>query len=181
VGHPEAAHPALLDAVYLLGSLHDLDLSLVSSQPLMDRALARIEDFGVGSPLHLLQAHILLGAYNLKLGALLSGRIHLSRAASLARSLGLHAIRSSRTSQVIGVLDVIQMNILPEPLDQVDEGERINAFWTIFALERLWGFALGSPAQPRDGNGDMNVDCPWPLTMEQYDNVIRFFDSLINR
>jgi hypothetical protein len=58
----------------------------------------------------------------------------------------------------------------------VEEGERIQAFWTVFTLERVWGFALGTPPRVRSGDGGVSIEAPWPLDMVQYEQASYYSD-----
>ena len=61
--------------------------------------------------------------------------------------------------------------VLPEPRDQIEEGERINAFWMSFAQDRVWAVVLGVPTSIFDVDGVTQIDTPWPLEMEVYERV----------
>lgn len=60
---------------------------------------------------------------------------------------------------------------LPEPRDQIEEGERINAFWVSFAQDRVWAVVLGVPTAIFDVDGVTQIDTPWPLDMDVYERV----------
>lgn len=64
----------------------------------------------------------------------------------------------------------VEPRALPSAADAVDEGERINAFWTVLIVNNYWVASHGSPsAMPCD----VPVDTPWPLEMSEY-TIARF-------
>ncbi|TFY81757.1 hypothetical protein EWM64_g2253 [Hericium alpestre] len=66
-------------------------------------------------------------------------------------------------------VDIIAL-MLPPPQDQVEEGERINALWTVFTICRCWGIAFGAPILISDNDAfGTQIDTPWPLDMETYE------------
>jgi hypothetical protein len=61
---------------------------------------------------------------------------------------------------------------LQEPRDQIEEGERINAFWAVFVLDRCLAVMFGPPLVISDVDAPgMHIDTPWPLEMETYERV----------
>ncbi|KAJ7647956.1 hypothetical protein FB45DRAFT_860984 [Roridomyces roridus] len=94
--------------------------------------------------LHTLQAKVLLGYFFFRTGALLAARAHTAAAFALAIGVGLHRIRSSPDSQTHTWVDpgTGKGVSLPPPRDAVEEGERINAFWAVFVLQKNLGMAL---------------------------------------
>jgi hypothetical protein len=61
---------------------------------------------------------------------------------------------------------------LQEPRDQIEEGERINAFWAVFLMDRCLAVAFGPPLVISDMDAPgMQIDTPWPLEMETYERV----------
>lgn len=51
-------------------------------------------------------------------------------------------------------------------------GERLDAFWTVFTMDRAWAVVLHSPTIISDDDHvGAQVDSPWPLDMESYENV----------
>lgn len=65
-------------------------------------------------------------------------------------------------------LGALTPRALPPALDTIDEGERINAFWTVLIVNNYWVIAHGSPSAI---SYDMPIDTPWPLEMTEYDQV----------
>ncbi|KAI0792128.1 hypothetical protein C8Q75DRAFT_805167 [Abortiporus biennis] len=125
--------------------------------------------------LYIIQAEVLLANYLFFNRRFLEGRYHCSAAISLALTCRLNFIRSGSTTPIRTgtslTLTTVLGNIagLPIPIDQIQEGERINAFWTVYILDKCWSVALGSPSSiNEDGVYATQIDTPWPLSMEGY-------------
>ena len=59
-----------------------------------------------------------------------------------------------------------------EDEDAIEEGERISALWSTFALSRLLAVAL-DPPDAICGVFDVpgvQIDTPWPLIMKEYED-----------
>ncbi|KAJ7137559.1 Zn(2)-Cys(6) binuclear cluster domain-containing protein [Mycena crocata] len=168
-GHYNRPSPALLSAVYLWGArmsdaprhpVYNEDAFLVST-------LQNIhQDLGGQHPhrvMHTIQAEVLLSLYYLALGRPVEGVYHSSAAVSLAISAGLHLIQScSQLQPSFGVLEAP----FPPAADALEEGERINAFWTVVIVNNYWVAAHGSPsAIPYH---DTPIDTPWPVELGDY-------------
>ena len=129
--------------------------------------------------LHTLQAETLLSHYFFRCGQILEAKRHASSAASLALDCGFHKLRSSFwqwDASAIG-LEPNHSTPLEMPKNSVEEGERINAFWTVFTLHRnLAAASAGSSVSGLCGVFDaigMEVHTPWPLEMNSYKQVSR--------
>lgn len=107
--------------------------------------------------IHAIQAAVLLSLYFFHSGRILEGKLHASTAASLIFFNNFHDFSYSRAQNL--------------SLDPVEEGERVNALWTVFILNNSWsgavGFSTGFPYS--DPRGRITV--PWPLPMQQYEQV----------
>ncbi|KAJ7021305.1 Zn(2)-Cys(6) binuclear cluster domain-containing protein [Mycena alexandri] len=178
-GHYERPSPALLSAVYMWGSR----LSQAPRHPVYNDdafllcTLQNIhQDLGGNHPhrvMHSIQAEVLLSIYYLTLGRPVEGIYHSSAAVSLAISAGLHLIKSSLLTlqPCFGVLETP----FPPPTDGLEEGERINAFWTVVVVNNYWVAAHGSPsAIPYH---DTPIDTPWPLELGDYAASVSRFSS----
>jgi hypothetical protein len=122
----------------------------------------------------LIQTHALLAVYFYHTGRVYDGRYHTGAAAALALQCGLHQMRSEQPPAPVATPGVRALGLgLPPPEDAVEEGERINAFWTVYAQDHVWAVVLGVSAIISDAHGDsrMQVDTPWPLDMAQYECV----------
>jgi hypothetical protein len=118
---------------------------------------------------------VLLATYFFRNGRFLEARYHATGAVSLAISSGMHKIRSSRAGclATIAVLVKTEVTMLA-PRDDIEEGERINGFWTACSLLKNLAVALDPPSNSCvvfEGFGMDNIDTPWPLDMESYEAV----------
>ncbi|EIM80995.1 uncharacterized protein STEHIDRAFT_134710 [Stereum hirsutum FP-91666 SS1] len=117
-----------------------------------------------------IQAKVLFATYLFHMGELREGRHHCSSAATMVVACGLHKIRSNHPLRLDDPLDTTVIT-LPEPIDSVEEGERLDAFWTVFTMDRAWAVVLHSPTIISDDDHvGAQVDSPWPLDMESYEN-----------
>ncbi|KAJ6608825.1 hypothetical protein B0H10DRAFT_1955051 [Mycena sp. CBHHK59/15] len=162
-GHYDRPSPALLSAVYMWGSR----FSRTSPHSLYNEHSFLVY-LGGQHPhrvIHSIQAEVLLSLYYLTLGRPVEGIYHSSAAVSLAISSELHLIRSSHLIQpYFGVL----VTTFPPPVDALEEGERINAFWMVLIVNNYWVAAHGSPSAI---SYDTPIDTPWPLNLEDYNSV----------
>ncbi|KAG7087882.1 hypothetical protein E1B28_011929 [Marasmius oreades] len=137
-----------------------------------------------------IQAELLVATYLLCSGRHLEGQFHLTRANSLAIGARLHKVRSNRQRPYPN--DVAHLNTfistpaptpsgfsLPPTSDPIEEGERINAFWSAFVLSNCWDATVASSMSLISvfGDGNMEVDSPWPMDMLQYEQVGLFLES----
>ncbi|TFY83532.1 hypothetical protein EWM64_g485 [Hericium alpestre] len=171
---------ALAATVYLVGAANmhritgigsPIDMSLYLS-----RALSNLGHALEGAPSHgvvqVIQTRVLLALYHYIIGKFVEGRHHSDAAASLVLSSGLHKIRSTQPSQNgSSFVEIIPLT-LPAPLDQIEEGERINAMWMVFTICQCWGVAFGAPTLMSDTDAlGTQIDTPWPLDMENYERI----------
>ncbi|KAI0075608.1 hypothetical protein K474DRAFT_1373407 [Panus rudis PR-1116 ss-1] len=160
------AHLRLHENTFLNQAVQQITGSLfVSTEGNADR-VQRSQDILYG-----LQAEVLLANYFLVSGRNLEGRYHLTAAVSLTLSCRLNYIRSGRQFGTQGgqpTLAAAEIGLVA-PRDGVEEGERINAFWTIFSLDMLWAFALRHPAGFQNGSRGIRIDTPWPLSFSVYE------------
>ena len=157
---------ALLNTIYLWGLKLASVESFAAYEPVfLSRAIQSVAGaLGTTHPQkakHALQAELLLSNYFFWTGRLLEGRYHCGAAVSIAISLGLHRTRSSQLP-----------NPNPNTADPVEEGERINAFWSVFLNDKCWGVAMNvPPGLPDQKAPNARIDVPWPLDMAQYERV----------
>ncbi|KAK0484959.1 hypothetical protein IW261DRAFT_1560627 [Armillaria novae-zelandiae] len=163
---------ALLSAVYLWG-IHLSPMSELSGyEPvILQRAIqAAAQGLSTRHPqiiLQCIQAEVLLANYFFRNGRVLEGKYHTTTAVSLVLSARLHKIRSTEPTSA-NSLDVGVEATLPPPVDLVEEGERINAFWTVLIVNNCWSAADGSPSNISYTAPDERVDLPWPLDIATY-------------
>ncbi|KAE9394742.1 hypothetical protein BT96DRAFT_1022378 [Gymnopus androsaceus JB14] len=112
--------------------------------------------FALPSPLRISSARVESSRENI---------IFLLRSASLHALVFINCDQASFTPNLMG----IGGPSLPEPTDMVDEGERINAFWTAFTLCNCWGVGVGGFSSMMFESYGSRIDTPWPLDMEDYE------------
>ena len=140
--------PALLNAVYLWGVRFSGNASMVAHEPVyLQRAVQAVSSALVRAPpyniVYSIQAEVLLSHYFFAANRSLEGRYHSNAAVALSLSCRLNKLRSNNnTPNPPGVLNVD----LAPPADALEEGERINAFWSVFILDKSWSVRAGSPS-----------------------------------
>ena len=186
-GDPRRAQlsPALLNAVFLWGAHVSTSNTIRSYEPtFLARATAafssalRDSHYNV---MHLIQAEVLFANYFFSMSRFLEGRYHCSAAVALALSCRLTKVRSSADGPLLhGVhaaaahmhIEPRQNQHLPPPRDAIEEGERIRGFWYVYALDKSWAVALGSPSHFNGvAQSGTHIDTPWPLEMAQFEAV----------
>ncbi|KAH9969300.1 hypothetical protein BGW80DRAFT_1438183 [Lactifluus volemus] len=174
-GNPSRPIPALINVTYLWGILLKKDKELLRSEStLASRVATQLGNAIPATPSHqilqIIQAKILLIVYYFRIGQFLAGRHEAYSASSLAVACGLHKIRTAQPMPAFtSFVDQIDLT-LPEPQDQIEEGERINAFWAVFLMDRCLAVAFGPPLVISDMDAPgMQIDTPWPLEMETYE------------
>ncbi|KAH9831189.1 uncharacterized protein C8Q71DRAFT_783153 [Rhodofomes roseus] len=161
--------PALLNAVYLWGVHFSGNASMLAHEPVfLQRAVQSVSAALVRAPryniIYSIQAEVLLAHYFFAANRSLEGRYHSNAAVALSLSCRLNKLRSnSNTANPPGVMNVD----LAPPADVLEEGERINAFWNVFILDKSWSVRAGSPSH-FNGSPGAQVDTPWPLQIEDY-------------
>ena len=162
----------LLNVVYLLGAKLSANPQVqTQEQSLLSRALQYLpralpEDRG--GAMYVMQAEVLLANYFFNGNRQLEGMYHTNAAVSIAMTFNLHLIRSNRRCRSAAEAS----RSLPPPVDTLEEGERINGFWTVFVLDRCWAIASGSaPAFTDDEAAGTQIDTPWPMDLSAYQAV----------
>lgn len=125
--------------------------------------------------IHAIQTEVLLCLYFFSCRRTIEGKYHLSGALSLVLGSELHQLRTS--NQPARHIDLVESwnPLSMPPQDQIEEGERINAFWTVYSLNNCWGIHASSPTSTLlEGS---HIDTPWPLDTEQYEQVSDFLMS----
>ncbi|KAH8108078.1 hypothetical protein BXZ70DRAFT_914071 [Cristinia sonorae] len=162
--------PALLDCVLLWGAHFSNNHSLKIHEPtLLSRAVGSLAS---GKSLHdrtiqTIQAEVLLANYFFCQSRMLEGTYHCSAAVALALSCKLNRVRSASPPES---LSAPGMFALAPPRDTVEEGERINAFWAAYIVDRCWSAAQGSHAN--DVFVGVQIDTPWPQEMGAYEEGV---------
>ncbi|KAJ7814691.1 Zn(2)-Cys(6) binuclear cluster domain-containing protein [Mycena olivaceomarginata] len=164
IGNHARPTPALLSAVYLWGLRLSGQPNLMTQEPAFLARALKLTSKGLSDThpqrvMHTLQAEVLLSYFFFASGRSLEGKYHTAGAVSLSLSSSLHLIRSENQSSA---------RILHPPADAVEEGERIQAWWTVKILDGCW--AVGLCETPGFANRDSlaMVDTPWPLESDDY-------------
>ncbi|TFK35228.1 hypothetical protein BDQ12DRAFT_655730 [Crucibulum laeve] len=167
-GHPSRPAPALMTTAYLWGIHLSRDPSLLAhEQTYLTRALQQTSTALSGNHpnkvIHGLQAEVLLAYYFFANGRFLEGKYHVTAAVSISVSAGLNKIRSRNPTSAVASISPAR--------DSVEEGERINACWTVFTLDKCWAAALDTPPNLIDPTDklDAQIDTPWPMEMSEYE------------
>ena len=170
--HPNRPHVALLNAVFLWAvRLYRAPNFNVIESFYLNRALTSLPDAlqsGVNAQLYTIQAESLLALHFYYQGRFLEGRYHADAAVSITMSLRLHKVGST----ALPPAPAIGFNIPTGNGDHVAKGEKINLFWMVFNLDKCWSVAFGLPSVLPDDRSEANsIDTPWPLSMDDYEQV----------
>ncbi|KAM5531794.1 hypothetical protein V8D89_014564 [Ganoderma adspersum] len=183
-GDPRRAQlsPALLNAVYLWGAhLSTLNTIRGYEPAFLARATAALSSALRDSHynvMHLIQAEVLVANCFFSMSRFLEGRYHCSAAVALVLSCRLTKVRSAadgppphgRAPATHMHIEPRQNQHLPLPRDAIEEGERIRGFWSVYALDKSWAVALGSPSHFNGvAQSGTHIDTPWPLEMAQFE------------
>jgi len=178
-GHKLRPSPALLATFYLWGAHLATSSDLHHHQnAFLRRALSLVVKEITTTPgsqlMHTIQAEVLLSYFFFRNNRFLEAEYHMNGAVSMSLACGLHKIRSSRSLApfVLGVSENSEV-YLDMPRENMEEGERINGFWTVFCLHRVFTVAMGKPL---NAFGTMEapyteIDTPWPMDMNKYEDV----------
>lgn len=131
-------------------------------------------DMSPGRIIYLLQAELLIAYYLCQQNRRLESGYHISAAVSIVVACNLHKIRTARNlgSSSPGIN-------LPPPHDDIEEGERISAFWYTFIFDRWSAASLDTPSVLMDdSNANTQIDTPWPLEAHEYEQVRRVHAEL---
>ncbi|KAJ7679769.1 hypothetical protein B0H17DRAFT_943858, partial [Mycena rosella] len=158
--------PVLLNVMYLWGVHLSNDERITAYEPaFLNHALRSSASSFTGSHprtvLHSLQASVLLAYYFLRNGRSLEGKYHTSAAVSIALGACLHRIRSTQSGPL-----PITGETLPVAADPREEGERIDALWSVLSLNNCW--MDRSPSNIAYGPAGLRIDTPWPLETRDY-------------
>ncbi|KAJ3876445.1 hypothetical protein F5051DRAFT_441485 [Lentinula edodes] len=185
LGDPQRPSPALLACVYLWGlRISSSPWKSAKGTAFLRRARRFIALEGVGGRnrtqvMHLIQAKILLIIYLVHGGQFLEAEFHSNGAISLVLSYGLHKIIPASD----GVYDDPEGR-LPPCTGPVDQAERINAFWSVFYIQRLLAVIVNSPSNSFGSlDSYLEIQTPLPLNTQNYgpeDTARTLYDFLHN-
>lgn len=182
-GHPSRPTPALLSVAYLWGvHLGQSEALLHQENAFLTRAVQHVATDQLGlhpnRVLHTLQAHVLLAYYFFRTGRFLEAKTQTGAAVALALGSGFHKIRSAsiHPPATLGLLHEAPLYLDP-PQTNLEEGERINAFWAVFVLHKIITVALEPPTNvcgALEAPG-IQIDVIWPLETSDYLDVRLYF------
>ncbi|EKM50062.1 uncharacterized protein PHACADRAFT_213827 [Phanerochaete carnosa HHB-10118-sp] len=162
----------LVHAAQLVGLLFCGDDALKQQAP---RKLAAVlqtlsADMDPTRIVYTLQAEVLVSHYLFHQNRRLEGSYHAAAAVSIAVACNLHKTRSAAWLVApSGSPSGQEVQLFP-PTDDIEEGERIRAFWTVFALDRCWSvWTRSSSVFMMPATAMTQVDTPWPLEMVEYE------------
>ncbi|KAI5898315.1 uncharacterized protein SCHCODRAFT_02596857 [Schizophyllum commune H4-8] len=155
--------PVLRMSVYVWGAhLRGPSSSTLHEADFLQRALSYTTlppEEHLNEVVEVAQAHVLLSTYFFRQDRVTEGHYHLGIAVSLVMAVRMHKV---------GPVSVGGVSTgSTQPVGQVDEGERIRAFWTVFFLSTCWSASSNLGSAITSDNG-AQVDAPWPLEMSQY-------------
>ncbi|KAH8103333.1 hypothetical protein BXZ70DRAFT_719990 [Cristinia sonorae] len=164
----------LLAAIYLWGNLLSSDQG-DDGERLLTNTTERLTESlflssGTGqqdhSILYIIQTEVLLANYYFFHGRQLEGRYHTGAAVSMVLSCKLNLIRSDFQGA-----EYQTPLALTSPTNDIQEGERVNAFWTVYILDNVWSVASGGPpAIPAEISlplaREVSIDTPWPVDID---------------
>lgn len=161
--------PSLLNSIFLFG------IHLSGSPALQERESVFLgRSFQSAAPLQPhqviqnIQSEALLAQYFLRQGRFLEAMHRINTAASLSIGCGLHMLH--------GPYNERSAYALPSTRDAVEQGERVNAFWSIMASHKVFSIIMQWPSSVSDIL-DEQIDIPWPLDMEVYESASIFCDA----
>lgn len=120
--------------------------------------------------IEVLQAEILMAFYFFNKDRKLEGGYHITAAVSIAVACNLHKIRGTQHGTRATAGSGARYH-LPPPADDVEEGERIAAFWAVYCLDRCWTVALKSQSVLSREDMTPQIETPWPLDSISYEQV----------
>ncbi|KDQ12511.1 hypothetical protein BOTBODRAFT_417593 [Botryobasidium botryosum FD-172 SS1] len=147
--HPDAIHPALLDAMCLIACLHHQRWARSYERLFYERLRRSLYECLANADrlLDFIRASTLGASYCAINGSrLLEAQVNYSAIAQFAMACGLHRIDS---------YDLPSHNTLPllkQPTNLVDLGDMIYAWWWIYSCDRFFALLTGNSATVNDEN-----------------------------
>ncbi|CAE6377618.1 unnamed protein product [Rhizoctonia solani] len=169
--NPRSIHPAMLATVYLLACYHWSDsfmayeaTFLAQARTLMQDALAKKDRLFTG----FIQPGILVTEYLMNRGRFREAYHQIIQTTSFCINCNLHKLTSAAWRPM---MPTGPSGLLPPPLDSVELGERILAFWAAFTLDQKCCI-MGLPSSfgktdELDTRG--RIDTVWPNSIAEYE------------
>jgi hypothetical protein len=178
VGHEQRPSPSLLFVTYLLGIHFSRDPDVKSlEKTYLDLTLLHIPDDTTATTtkpshrLHIIQAEVLLSYYFFANKRPFEGVYHTNSAYSLGAASGIQSMQTRNPPE----------SMLPPVSDDVEEGERVNACWAIFTLDKGWAAVMGyKPSTTCTVGGNVLLTTPMPREIDEYATVCRFSGRILN-
>ncbi|KAF7376446.1 hypothetical protein MSAN_00060200 [Mycena sanguinolenta] len=156
--------PSLLNSILLFGiHLSSSPALQAGENEFLNRAIRSVAPIQPHQATQNIQAEVLLAQYFLREGRFIEAMHRINTATSLAIGCGLHRLPGPHIPR--------SPFVLPSTRDAVEQGERINAFWMIMALHKIFSVIMQWPSSVSDIL-NQQIDLPWPLEMEVYESGI---------
>ncbi|KDQ20173.1 hypothetical protein BOTBODRAFT_27581 [Botryobasidium botryosum FD-172 SS1] len=162
--HPQSIHPALLDAMCLLGCIQTRHVSR-AYEPLFRARLQRsLHDCLAAADrlLDFIRASTMAAAYSLLKGRHIDGQNRFAVIAQFAMACGLHQIDT---------YDLPSLKLLPllkKPKDLIELGDMIYTWWCIFCGDRIGALLANTPSTIP--HNDKTITTMWPCLLSDYAN-----------
>ncbi|KDQ19920.1 hypothetical protein BOTBODRAFT_183944 [Botryobasidium botryosum FD-172 SS1] len=165
--HSESIHPALLDAVCLLGCLYSRTRLQTYERFFYTRVQSSLYECLANADrlFDFIRASALVTTYCYLKGRRIEGHNRASAIARFAMACGLHRIDLYSPNQP----SMISPSRLPR--DLVDVGDMIYTWWGVFCADRVGAMALDVPGAIPDD--EQIVTTPWPLEDYTHEEVLR--------
>ncbi|KAJ6498972.1 hypothetical protein C8R45DRAFT_925666 [Mycena sanguinolenta] len=156
--------PSLLNSILLFGiHLSGSPALQARETEFLNRGIRSVAPIQCYQATQNIQAEVLLAQYFLRQGRFIEAMHRINTAASLAIGCGLHRLPGPHTPR--------SPFELPSTRDAVEQGERINAFWMIMALHKIFSVIMQWPSSVSDIL-NRQMDLPWPFEMDVYESGI---------
>ncbi|CAE7150524.1 unnamed protein product [Rhizoctonia solani] len=182
--NPRSIHPAMLASVYLLACYHWSDslmsyeaTFLAQARTLMQDSLAKKDRLFTG----FIQPGVLVTEYLLNRGRFREAYHQIIQTTRFAIGCNLHKVTSAvwRPNMSTG-----PSALLPPPIDSIELGDRILAFWAAFTLDQKCCI-MGLPSsfsKVDDLDTRSRIDTVWPNSIAEYEEAhITHSDSMTLR
>ncbi|KAG8907551.1 hypothetical protein FRB99_003709 [Tulasnella sp. 403] len=170
---PTAPHPALIDAILLVGCYFSRAPSLANYEiQFLSQALHQLSAcFSETERLHdFVRASNLITFYYFCKGMYTEAYQQVVMSCHIAVSCGMHQIISS-VWRPASPRDEVNHFLAP-PRDSIELGERIHTFWQTYCFDKMVSMATSQPAHLIGGPGAdplLQVTTPWPKLLIDYE------------
>ncbi|KZT33944.1 hypothetical protein SISSUDRAFT_363573 [Sistotremastrum suecicum HHB10207 ss-3] len=167
IGVAGAPHPSLINAIYLWGTHFCADQEAKTwSDLFMARAIEHtfkgLEAHNQNYVLDMIQATVLVGHFLLISGQKAESSYQIAAAVSLATSFGLHQLAMLSSSSTTGGPSENNSPLRP-PRNREEFENRVEVFWKVFAVDKIWTLIHSGAAHMADGPNPLTrITTPWP-------------------